>query len=158
MGKTTRQLEQLLSCEGTHGIEIPVGRILDDAPALFAEIKETVVSAARQGITPVLYTSRSELRLGDADSRQHLGQRISAFLVDIVEDLPFKPSYLVAKGGITSNDILTKGLRVKSARVLGQIIPGVPCINAGRFPYVIFPGNVGDDGSLKEVCQKLKSN
>ena len=158
VGKTTRQLEQLLSCEGTHGIEIPVGRILDDAPALFAEIQETVVSAVGQGCTPVLYTSRSELRLGDADSRQHLGQRISAFLVDIVEDLPFKPSYLVAKGGITSNDILTKGLHVKTARVLGQIISGVPCINAGRFPYVIFPGNVGDGGSLVEVYQKLKSN
>ena len=158
VGRTTRQLEQLLSCDGTFGMEIPVGRILEDSRPLFKEIRDAVASAVGKGYTPVLYTSRSELRLPDADSRQHLGRQISAFLVDLVRDLPFTPSYLVAKGGITSNDILTGGLQVKSARVLGQVIPGVPCIKAGRLPYIIFPGNVGNDGSLKEVYQKLKSN
>ena len=70
--------------------------------------------------------------------------------------LPYTPSYLVGKGGITSHDILTKGLGIKSAHVLGQVVSSVPCINVGAFPYIIFPGNVGDDDSLKDVYLKLK--
>ena len=62
----------------------------------------------------MIYTSRRELRLNDADQRQALGQQVSDALVEIVRQLPFTPSYLVAKGGITSNEILTKGLKVKS--------------------------------------------
>ena len=78
------------------------------------------------------------------------------FLVDIVRRLPYTPSYLVGKGGITSHDILTKGLCITSARVLGQIINSVPCVMGAQFPYIIFPGNVGTEQSLKEVYLKLK--
>ena len=110
---------------------------------------------ADEGLTPVVFTSRKEVRLTDADERQHLGQRISDFLVEMVARLPFVPSYLVAKGGITSNDILTKGLALKSAVVLGQIVPNVPCVMTDHFPYIIFPGNVGGADSLREVYEKL---
>jgi uncharacterized protein YgbK (DUF1537 family) len=67
----------------------------------------------------------------------------------------------VAKGGITSSDLASKGLSVKRAEVLGAIIPGVPVwrLDAqAKFPeiiYVVFPGNVGNDAALKEVCRKL---
>ena len=91
----------------------------------------------------------------DADQRQHLGQQVSNFLIDIVRKLPYTPSYLVGKGGITSHDILTKGLGIKSARVMGQIINSVPCVMTHHFPYIIFPGNVGNEGSLREVYLKL---
>ena len=107
-------------------------------------------------MTPVVYTSRKEIRLEDATQRQHLGQQVSDFLVDLVHDLPFTPSYLVAKGGITSHDILTKGLMVKCARVMGQVVPSVPCVMTEGFPYIIFPGNVGGEESLKEVFLKLR--
>jgi len=105
----------------------------------------------------VIYTSRRELRLNDADQRQALGQQVSDALVEIVRQLPFTPSYLVAKGGITSNDILTKGLKVKSATVLGQIIPNVPCVMTRQFPYIIFPGNVGDMDSLADIYKTTLS-
>jgi uncharacterized protein YgbK (DUF1537 family) len=62
----------------------------------------------------------------------------------------------VGKGGITSHDILTKGLGIRSARVLGQVIASVPCVMAPHFPYIIFPGNVGNEESLREVYLKLK--
>ena len=82
--------------------------------------------------------------------------KVSDFLVDIVRCLPYEPSYLVAKGGITSHDILTHGLGIKSARVLGQIVSSVPCVMTAAFPYIIFPGNVGNEGSLREVYLILK--
>ena len=154
--KTTRQLNQLLEAEGTAGIEVDVQRLLTEPELLMKETLNTLAQAAAAGQTPVVYTSRQELRLTDADQRQHLGQRVSDFLVDIVRRLPFVPAYLVGKGGITSHDILTKGLGVKSARVLGQVINSVPCVMADRFPYIIFPGNVGDDSSLRAVYDRLR--
>ena len=154
--KTTRQLNALLAGQGVVGIEVDVERVLHDGDALMRELLSEMKQRAEEGLTPVVYTSRKEVRLTDADERQHLGQRISDFLVEMVARLPFVPSYLVAKGGITSNDILTKGLALKSAVVLGQIVPNVPCVMTDHFPYIIFPGNVGGDDSLREVYEKLK--
>ena len=153
--KTTRQLNALLAGQGVAGIEVDVERVLHDGDALMQELLSEMKQRAEEGLTPVVDTSRKEVRLTDADERQHLGQRISDFLVEMVARLPFVPSYLVAKGGITSNDILTKGLALKSAVVLGQIVPNVPCVMTDHFPYIIFPGNVGGDDSLREVYEKL---
>ncbi|WP_410773929.1 nucleotide-binding domain containing protein [Ectobacillus funiculus] len=67
----------------------------------------------------------------------------------------------VAKGGITSSDIGTKGLQVQKATVVGQIKPGVPVWitgNESKFPaiaYIIFPGNVGTKTTLREVVETL---
>ena len=156
--KTTRQLEALLSENGTYGIELDVKRILNDAEPLMQETLAVIQQVAAQGLTPVVYTSRQEVRLDDADLRQHLGQKVSDFLVDVVRRMPFTPAYLVAKGGITSHDIMTKGLGIKSARVMGQIVNSVPCVMTKDFPYVIFPGNVGGEDSLREVYQKLSAS
>lgn len=154
--KTTQQLECLLQAESTCAIEVDVQGMLDDADALLLETLDTIQQVVDSHLTPVIYTSRQEIRLDDANQRQHLGQQVSDFLVDIVRRLPFTPSYLVGKGGITSHDILTKGLGIKSARVLGQIINSVPCVMTQNFPYIIFPGNVGNETSLREVYEKLK--
>lgn len=155
VNKTTRQLNILLAEQGVTGVEVSVERILNEREALKQEVIQQLKALAVAGQTPVVYTSRTELRIADADCRQHVGQQISAFLVDVVRSLPFSPTYLVAKGGITSHDILTKGLAVKLATVLGQIVPSVPCIMTQHFPYIIFPGNVGNDHSLCDVYKKL---
>ncbi len=154
--KTTQQLDQLLQAEGTCAVEVDVQRILGDGDALMTETLDTIRQIVEQGLTPVVYTSRQEIRLSDADQRQRLGQQVSDFLVDIVRRLPYTPSYLVGKGGITSHDILTKGLGIRTARVLGQVINSVPCVMASQFPYIIFPGNVGNEQSLREVYLKMK--
>ena len=198
--KTTAQLQQLLACEGTEGIEVdvqavldslepstctatdslepspctatdslePVGRTAPDghkpsACTLLDDIEAQIASAVKRGKTPVVYTSRREIRLDDADARQRLGQQVSDFLVETVRRLPLRPLCLIAKGGITSHDILTKGLEVKTATVMGQILSGVPCIRTSAassvedLPYVIFPGNVGTESALAEVYHKLKA-
>ena len=154
--KTTRQLEQLLTCDGVSGIELPIEPILDDPEPLFAETIKQMRELHDAGLTPVVYTARKEVRIDDADKRQRLGQTVSDFLVRLVREMPFTPSFLVAKGGITSHDILTHGLGIRSARVLGQILPGVPGIMTEKFPYIIFPGNVGEVTALREAFLKLK--
>jgi len=45
---------------------------------------------------------------------------------EIAGSLRMAPACVVAKGGITSSDIATEVLGIVRARVLGQILPGVP--------------------------------
>ena len=160
--KTTAQLAQLLACPQTKGIELSIEDILYRSDELLKNVQQALTEADNAGLTPVVFTARKEVRLDNADERQALGQKVSDFLVSIVEHLPYQPAYLVAKGGITSHDILTQGLSIRLARVMGQILPGVPCIRtdeSARFahlPYIIFPGNVGSENSLAEAFEKLK--
>ncbi len=154
--KTTEQLDYLLKSVGVKGIELPIDDILNHSEALMSKTLETIKSLSSNGITPVVYTARQEVRIEDAAQRLLLGQTVSDFLVDIVRKLLICPKYVVAKGGITSHDILTKGLAVKTARVMGQVINSVPCVMTDRFPYIIFPGNVGGPRSLEEIYNILK--
>ena len=153
--KTTEQLEYLLKSDGLKGIELPIEDILNQPDALMYKTLNTIESLSSNGITPVVYTARKEVRIDNAAQRLHLGQTVSDFLVDIVRRLPICPNYVVAKGGITSHDILTKGLSVKTARVMGQVINSVPCVMTERFPYIIFPGNVGGPRSLEEIYKEI---
>lgn len=79
----------------------------------------------------------------------------------LVGRLAVTPSFVVAKGGITSSDVGVKALAVKRATVLGQIKPGIPVWQTGseskfpNTPYVIFPGNVGEAVTLREAVEEL---
>lgn len=90
-----------------------------------------------------------------------LSVRISDAVQSLVGRLTVTPSFVIAKGGITSSDVGTKALAVTRANVLGQIRPGIPVWQTGtesKFPltpYVIFPGNVGGDTTLKEAVEIL---
>ncbi len=153
--KTTEQLSNLLKLSSVKGIELPIDDILNHSDALISRTLESIKSLSSNGITPVVYTARKEVRIEDASQRLSLGQTVSEFLVDIVRRLPIHPNYIVAKGGITSHDILTKGLAVKTARVMGQVINSVPCVMTERFPYIIFPGNVGGPRSLEDIYKVI---
>lgn len=153
--KTTEQLDYLLKLSGVKGIELSIDDILNHSDALMSRTLESIKSLSSNGITPVVYTARKEVRIEDVTQRLSLGQTVSEFLVDIVRRLPVCPNYVVAKGGITSHDILTKGLAVKTARVMGQVINSVPCVMTERFPYIIFPGNVGGPRSLEDIYKVI---
>ncbi|MBT8330970.1 MAG: hypothetical protein KJP06_01455, partial [Deltaproteobacteria bacterium] len=98
----------------------------------------------------------------DSKSNLQIGQKISQGLIDMVQRLQTAPRYVLAKGGITASDIATRALHVKKAMVLGQILPGVPVWQLGsesrfaKMPYIVFPGNVGDEQALVRVVQQLK--
>ena len=69
----------------------------------------------------------------------------------------------IAKGGITSHDVAVHGLGFRRAEVAGQLFPGMISVlrpidaaaAAVGIPYVVFPGNVGDDQALAEVVAVL---
>ncbi len=163
--KTTQQLEALLQLEGTVGIEVDVARLLDDtnqSAALLTEIQESTRAAHEAGKTPVVYTSRQELNFQDAKTRLEFGEKVSSLLMDIVRGLPSDIGFLIGKGGITSNDVLSSGLALTSARLLGQILAGCSMVLTSSdhpqfpdLPVVLFPGNVGDADALGTVYQRL---
>ena len=88
-----------------------------------------------------------------SESVSHLFQCSHIFL--------FRAGFIIAKGGITSSDLATRGLSTEKALVLGAVMPGVTVWKMdakSKFPgilYVVFPGNVGDDNTLVEVSRKL---
>ena len=158
--KTTEQLNHLLkNSSGLTAIKLSVPGIINDTFNL-----ENTISEVRKSLTSgqnvVLFTSR--LRV-DGQDNLAIGQTVSRSLVEIVQGVKDRPSFLVAKGGITSSDIATKALGVKQAQVLGQILPGVPVWTIGNetlhpgLAYVIFPGNVGGEDALTRAVEKLNS-
>ncbi len=160
--KTTAQLSALLTQGGITALEIDVRALLDDRRA--ETLQRTVEAANRAlaaGQTALVYTSRDYLGAAGGAADLSIGQQISDGLIEIVRSLETRPRYLVAKGGITSSDVATKGLGVRRAMVLGQIYPGVPVWRTGAesrypgLPYVVFPGNVGGDDALVEVVNRL---
>lgn len=110
----------------------------------------------------VIYTSCQLVTGKDTESSLSIGQSISKGLVNILHKISATPRYILSKGGITSSDLATDALKVKKAMVCGQILPGVPVWKLGnesRYPdlvYIVFPGNVGDSGSLVNIINKIK--
>jgi len=120
--------------------------------------------ALSSGRTTVIYTTR-ELVAPEGFTKEQklaLSVMVSQGLTSIVARLETRPRYLVAKGGITSSDIATKGLGIREALVLGQMSAGVPvwrALQGTRFPglpYLIFPGNVGTEDTLRDVVAELE--
>jgi uncharacterized protein YgbK (DUF1537 family) len=166
--KTTQQLEKLLQADGTAGIEVNVQRLLDESnqsATLLSEILESTQTAHKAGKTPVVYTSRQELSFKDVKTRLDFGEKVSGLLMDIVRGLPSDIGFLISKGGITSNDVLSNGLALTKARLLGQILAGCSMVITPSdhpqfpdLPVVLFPGNVGDADALATVYRRLTKN
>lgn len=163
--KTTQQLSRLLQEERVVGIEIDVKSLRDRPETKSAMIQSTlkqVQQVFEQGKTPVIYTSREELSFADVQQRLQFGTSVSSLLMEVVHGLPQSLSFLISKGGITSNDVLSVGLKLTNARLLGQILPGCSVIRTEadhpqfpNLPVVLFPGNVGKQDSLLAAWHRL---
>lgn len=131
-------------------VVLPVAQVLDGQvdDAVVAAVRETGSVLRGRGCA-LLVTSRvREPRHRSLED----GARVMRALTRIVRELVPELDVVVAKGGITSAEVATEGLGATSARVLGQLVPGVPVWllrASGRdMPFVIVPGNVGDPDTL----------
>jgi len=160
--KSSEQLQDLLNQPNIVAFEIDVDKIVTNRAGLLDEATRSAFEAQDRNKTLVIYTSRREKQFADQKLRLQFGMEVSALLMDIVRNLPPDIGFLISKGGITSNDVLSDGLELSQARVLGQILAGcsvVRCPDDHRrfpaLPVVIFPGNVGDSKALSTVYQRL---
>lgn len=172
VSKTSQQLAHLLDQTDITAVHVDVQQLNIADPLQWAETASRVAedllnqieTAHQAGKTVVIYTTREELQFANQAARLAFGQRLSTFLMGLVSRLPATIGFLISKGGITSNDVLSTGLDLAVSRVVGQILPGCSVIRCPedhpRFPnlpVVIFPGNVGDETSITRAYRILTS-
>jgi uncharacterized protein YgbK (DUF1537 family) len=163
--RTTSQLNYLLQQGDVTQVELSVPALLSEAQRAdtITQTAHAVDTHLQRGRDVVVFTSRQLVTGADAASTLMIGQRVSDGLVTLLQTLTTRPRYILAKGGITSSDVATKGLGVQRAMVLGQVLPGVPVWQLGpetRYPglsYIVFPGNVGGPEAVGNVVTALRA-
>jgi uncharacterized protein YgbK (DUF1537 family) len=166
VAKTTRQMEELRRCRyPVEFLEFNQHLVLNPG-GLESEVKRVVALAEekiRGGKTVAVHTHRKRFDLpnGSEEDQLRISVEISNALTDVIGRLTVRPGFILAKGGITSSDVGTRALGVRRAIVMGQVRPGIPVWKTGSeskfpgLPYIIFPGNVGEDGTLREIAELL---
>jgi uncharacterized protein YgbK (DUF1537 family) len=161
VGLTSRQVAAAQRRGGLREIELDVGQ-LDEAHV--AEISERVAEALQEADV-LLYTSRKLVRGADKDDSLAIARRVSTAVTEVVRAaLEARPAWVIAKGGITSHDVAVRGLGIRRAEVLGQLLPGMVSVfrpieaapGAVGTPYVVFAGNVGDEKTLADIVERFR--
>jgi uncharacterized protein YgbK (DUF1537 family) len=163
VGQTSRQVAALRARGGPADMELDVQAVLGGGPDVAAAVARRVAGALA-GSDVLLYTSRDVVAGRDAADSLMIARTVSAALSRIVRGaLAARPAWVIAKGGITSHDVMCHGLGIRRAEVAGQLFPGTVSVfwpldaapEAVGMPYVVFAGNVGDDGTLAQVVAIL---
>jgi uncharacterized protein YgbK (DUF1537 family) len=161
---TTRQLERARSAHSIEMVELQVDR-LAEPEAHISECVDALIAALERGDAGIM-TSRDLLRAPAGVDDIDIGRRVTRALLSVLSQIPQgQPlGWIIAKGGITSSVVATEALRAHRARVLGQIFPGLVSVwrldetsDRPGIPYVVFPGNVGDDDSLAVTIDRLNA-
>ncbi len=168
---TTLQLNKVLEISLCKPIEINVCKLYE-----FFKIgdnlnqnslKKSILNSIRQNLIresiSVLYTSREIISPTDKNDLIQFQLFLAAFIAEIVSDIKNEIGYLISKGGITTNTIISEGLEADSVYLEGQILPGISLVTfnllkqKGKLPIVTFPGNIGDKMSLVKALEILEN-
>jgi uncharacterized protein YgbK (DUF1537 family) len=166
VGLTSRQVAVARGRGGLSEVELDVPTIADPArrDAHVAEITSRVVDALADSEV-LLFTSRTLLRDTDPAVSLEIARTVSTAVIEVVRGaVPAEPAWVVAKGGITSHDVAVRGLGIRRATVLGQLLPGLVSVfrpvealpEVVGTPYVVFAGNVGDESTLAYVIDLFR--
>ena len=114
-----------------------------------------------KGKTPVLFTSREFMSL-DYSEQFNFYNSLALFIAELVADLKYEIGYLISKGGITTNVILSNGLNADYVYLEGQILTGISVVsynlkNYEKLPIVTHPGNIGNKDSLVNIWKLLEN-
>ena len=180
-----QQLESLLEDPRCEGLELPVPRIArvleGGTPDLLLADLEREWQARLQrlladGRTPVLYTSRGELRFGEgahADRRRlAFGMDLARLTARLAAACVPQLGYLISKGGITTGTFLAEGLGLEAVQLEGQLLPGLSLVrplicgelladpsaaaDVAGLPIITFPGNLGDASTLTQAWRWME--
>jgi uncharacterized protein YgbK (DUF1537 family) len=161
VGLTSRQVAVARERGDITEVELDVPAVADPArrDAHVADITARVVGALADSDV-LLFTSRTLVRDTDPAASLEISRRVSTAVIEVVRGaVAAEPAWVVAKGGITSHDVAVRGLGIRRATVLGQLLPGLVSVfrpvealpQIVGTPYVVFAGNVGDENTLAYV-------
>ncbi|KAL5338192.1 NADP-dependent oxidoreductase domain-containing protein [Aspergillus crustosus] len=161
--KTTEQLQSLIEGRDSdlQTIVLKVEELLvssDAADKAALDAADKAGELILGGHDVLVMTSRDLITGNDGISSLKIGSTVAAALVQFLRILVPRPRYIIAKGGITSSDAACKGLRMRRAQIVGQAASGVPLWRCNEptskfsgIPYVVFPGNVGEVNTLRDL-------
>lgn len=160
VARTTAQIDALAKSGKITPIEISVPLLVAEGShdAEVERVSRAAGAAMAGGAHVLVFTTRTRQSARDFLAA---GRRVMAGLCGVVSSIGDRPGFVVAKGGITSIALARTALGCSEAEVLGQVLKGVPVWRLGAgskwndVPYVVFPGNVGEETSLLEVVDLL---
>ncbi|SBO43954.1 four-carbon acid sugar kinase family protein [Cyanobium sp. NIES-981] len=165
------QLAALLAEPGCRAVELPVARLArvleGPLPAeLLASLEQAwrgqLLTCLADGLTPVLHTSRGELRCASPAERRRLGEGLASLMARLAGALAPRLGYVISKGGITTQALLSEGLDLAAVELQGQLLPGLSLVltpdgpPVPRLPVLTFPGNLGEAGTLRQAWQLME--
>ncbi|MBA2357891.1 MAG: hypothetical protein H0V84_05625 [Actinobacteria bacterium] len=151
--QTTRQLAALASRHPESIIEVNVAALASGSPE--TEIERAAREARRRlesdGLAVLATPRERPVGVATLDA----GERIAAGLARAAGAAG--ASVVLTKGGITAAVTARVGLGARRAICRGPLVDGVALweLEDGT-PYVVFPGNIGDDATLLEVVELLR--
>jgi uncharacterized protein YgbK (DUF1537 family) len=153
----TRQLEPVIARWGAPAL-VDTEQALDDSEQAGADAAAAASRQLAERGFAVLMTERA--RSAEHNTLDH-GARVMAALTTAVRELVPDVDIVIAKGGITSADVARVGIGAASARVLGQVLPGVSVWQLEAFDgrpvlYVVVPGNVGGPDTLTRILATVR--
>ena len=123
---TTHQLNHLLEQPEAIALEIPIPQLTDTTlPHHIDTLQHQLHHHWHQGKTPVLYTSRT---FHPNVPAPRITQLVTQLISALVRTLPPATSYIISKGGITTNNLLSNSLNLTTVQLLGQILPGISVV------------------------------
>ena len=172
------QLECLLAQSGCEGVEVPVARVwrVLEGPLpdrLLASLEgawtEQALAVLARGRTPVLHTSRGEIRGRQGGERRAFGQALAASMARVAAALAPRLGYVISKGGTTTQTLLAEGLGLDWVALRGQLLPGLSLVmvpdgvgarggdlRVAGLPVVTFPGNLGAGETLEAAWRLME--
>lgn len=152
----TAQLAALTAVWGTAAPIETTLALVDPAGAASVAVEAAADRLHAHGLA-IVATER--VRSSEHNTLAH-GEKVMDALTRAVRGLVPLVDVVVSKGGITSSDVARIGIGARSARVLGQVLPGVSVWSVEAFDgrditYVVVPGNVGDPSTLIDALTAI---
>lgn len=152
----TAQLDRIAARWG-EPVVIPTANAFENPVETGIAIADAAALVLADRGLAVVTTERE--RSADHNTLEH-GRLVMKALTTSVRALLPSVEVVVSKGGITSADVASIGLGAKSAKVLGQVLPGVSvwkltAADDRELLYIVVPGNVGEPDTLERVLSSL---
>jgi uncharacterized protein YgbK (DUF1537 family) len=151
-GGATRQLAPVIAAWGDPAV-VDTELALSDSAAAGDNVAAAASAQLNDRGLAIVMSERT--RSPKHNTLEH-GRHVMEALTSAVRTLGSRVDIVVAKGGITSADVARIGLGARTARVLGQVLPGISVWDLQAFDghpvlYVVVPGNVGGPDTLTNV-------
>ncbi len=155
---STRQLVGLRETVGDATVELSTAAVMSSSAQV--EVDRCAREVIRLfGTAPTVILQTERTRAAGHSTLAH-GSRVMDSLTAVVRSVRDHVDRAVVKGGISSAEIARSGFGALRGRIVGRLEPGISlwdldCGRAEALPYVVVPGNVGDDSALLRCVRWL---